>query len=473
MSDTEFLYRRVAGELGELLRSGAFAAGARLPSLRAIAARYGVSLATAMQAYEALEREGLIEARERSGYFVRPPVCGVECEPDMSQPAQTPGEVTVARLALDILEEVRRPGVLNLGAAVPGVEQLPLRPLLREMNSVVREIPAILGRYEVPAGNPELREQIARHLLRAGCRYRPDEIIVTNGCMEAITLSLRAVAKSGDTIAIESPTFYGILQAIEALGMRALELPTHPRDGLDLDALEAALTTQRIAAILLVPSFNNPLGSMMPLANRQQLAKLVARFDVPLIEDDIYGDLGYQSPRLPAVKSFDRSGNVLLCSSFSKTLAPGYRIGYVVAGKHHGRVEHLKLLGNVATAGLPQLTIARYLKSNRYETMIRSAARTYAQRSEHLRRLILEHFPEGTRVTQPQGGFVLWVELPEHIDAVQLHEAALRQGIAITPGVIFSPRGDYRHHIRMSCGQVEGETMRSGVVRLGEIAHRV
>jgi DNA-binding transcriptional MocR family regulator len=473
MDGEPFLYRRVATELATAIRRGEWRAGERLPSLRLLAERYGISLSTAVQVYAELERDGLIAARPRSGNFVRSEVCGAACEPAMSQPRQAPGEVTVARLALDILEEVRRPGVLNLGAAVPGAELLPLRPLLREMNAVVRETPAILGRYEVPAGNPELREQIARHLSRSGCRCRAEEVIVTNGCMEAITLSLRAVAKSGDTIAIESPTFYGILQAIESLGMRALELPTHPRDGVDLDALNAALTTQRIAAILLVPSFNNPLGSLMPLAHRQRLATMVERSGVPLIEDDIYGDLGYQTPRLPAVKAFDRSGHVLLCSSFSKTLAPGHRIGYVVAGQHHARVEHLKLLGNVATAGLPQLTIARYLKSNRYEAMIRTATRTYAQRSEQLRRLILEHFPEGTRVTQPQGGFVLWVELPEHIDAVQLHEAALRQGIAITPGVIFSPRGDYKHHIRMSCGQVEGEMMRNGVVRLGEIAHRV
>ncbi len=470
MSEGEFLYRRLADELAALLRSGAIAAGARLPSLRTVADRHGVSIATAMQAYAELERGGLVEARERSGYFVRRPVCGPECEPETSRPRAVAGEVAVARLALDILEEARRPGILNLGAALPAPELLPLRPLLREMGRVARENPEVAGRYEIPAGNPMLREEIARNLGGCGCRVAPSEIIVTNGCMEGLTLSLRALARSGDTIAIESPTFYGILQAIEALGMRALELPTHPRDGIDLDALETALKGQTIAAILLVPSFNNPLGSLMPLPNRQRLAGLVARYGVPLIEDDIYGDLGYQAPRLPAVKAFDRSGDVLLCSSFSKTLAPGYRIGYVAAGRHRERIEHLKLLGNIATAGLPQLSLARYLRSRRHEQVIHAAARTYRHRSAQLRRLILEHFPEGTRVTQPQGGFVLWVELPEHVDALRLHARALDQGISITPGVIFSPRGDYRHHLRMSSGQVAGEEMRQGVVRLGRLA---
>ncbi len=473
MSDSgEFLYTRVAQEMALAIRSGDLGAGSRLPSLRALCGRYGISLSTALQAYRQLEGEGLVEARPKSGYFAAAAACEPACEPAMSRPSAAPGAITVTRLALDILREARRPGVLNLGAVAPGPELLPLRRLLREMGALTRRQPEIIGRYELPAGNPELRAQIARFLARAGCRCRPEEIIVTNGCMEAITLSLRAVARSGDTVAIESPTFYGILQCIEALGLKALELPTHPREGVDLDALQQALESQRIAAILLVPSFNNPLGSNMPLAHRRRLAQLVEEHGVPLIEDDIYGDLGFQTPRLPTVKSFDRSGNVLLCSSFSKTLAPGLRIGYALPGRYAERFEHLKLLGNMATAGLPQLTLANYLRHGGYERVVRQAARTYQQRSEQLRRLILEHFPDGTLVTQPQGGFVLWVELRPHVDGVQLHEAALRERIAVTPGVIFSPRGDYRHHIRISCGQADGTALADGVQRLGRLAHR-
>jgi DNA-binding transcriptional MocR family regulator len=471
-SGGDFIYDRVAAELAQAIRAGTLAAGERLPSLRALCLRHGISLSTAIQAYRRLEADGLVEARPKSGYFALGSVCGAACEPAMSRPRDVPGEITVARLALDILQEARRPGVLNLGAVVPGPELLPLRRLVREMGTLARRQPEIIGRYEVPAGNMALREQIARHMLRSGCRCRADEIIVTNGCMEALTLALRAVAQRGDTIAIESPTFYGILQGIESLGMRALELPTHPRDGIDLDALQQALDTQPVAAILLVPSFNNPLGCNMPLEHRRRLAGMVERSGVPLIEDDIYGDLGFQQPRLPTVKSFDRSGNVLLCSSFSKTLAPGLRIGYVVPGRHGERVEHLKLLGNVATAGLPQLALAGFLRHGGYEPVVRRAARVYQQRSERLRRLILEHFPEGTLVTQPQGGFVLWVELPPHIDAVALHAAALGEDISVTPGVIFSPRGDYRHHLRISCGQLEGEALERGVRRVAALARR-
>ena len=331
-------------------------------------------------------------------------------------------------------------------------------------------MPEVSGRYERPAGNELLRERIAGLLKRAGCPCHPDELIVTNGCLEALALSLRAVAKAGDAIAIESPTFYGILQTIESLGMKALEIPTHPRNGVDLDALQRVIDKGRVAACLFIPSFNNPLGSCMPLENRQRLADMLGRAEVPLIEDDVYGDLSYQQPRLPTVKSFDRHGNVLLCSSFSKTLVPGYRVGYVLAGKWSEQVSHLKLLGNVATAGLPQLALAEYLKRGGYERVVGQAAQTYRWRSEQIRSLVLDYFPEGTLVTQPQGGFVLWVEMPPAVDCVALHYLALQAGISVTPGVIFSPRGDYRHHIRISCGQLSGEEAEPAIRQLGAIA---
>lgn len=466
------IYQKLAQELARLIRAGRIAAGERLPSLREVCRRQGVSLSTALQAYRQLEADGLIEARPKSGYFVRAAACGAVCEPAVSRPPTAAGEITVAGLALDILRQARRPGLLNLGTVVPAAELLPLARLGREMGRLARSRPELIGRYEVPAGHPLLRAQIARQLARHGCHCRADDIIVTNGCMEAITLALRAVARRGDTIAIESPTFYGILQGIEALGLKALELPTHPRDGIDLDALQQALATQPVAAILLVPSFNNPLGSNMPLANRRRLAALIERHDVPLIEDDIYGDLTFEAPRLPPVKAFDGSGKVLLCSSFSKTLAPGLRLGYVLPGRYAAQVEHLKLLGNIASAGLPQLTLANYLKHGGQERVVQQAARVYRQRSERLRRLILERFPEGTRVTRPQGGFVLWVELPEHLDGVRLYEAALAAGVAVTPGVIFSPRGDYRHHLRISCGQLDDAALAQGVDVLARLAWR-
>lgn len=468
--ESGFIYQRLADQLATKIRAGSYRAGDRLPSLRQFCRMHAVSLSTALQVYRSLETALLVESRPKSGYFVSPRQGDAADEPAMSCPSMVPEAVASAQMAVDILEEARRPELVNLGAAVPGSDHLPLKAFSRILSGVLRSMPELLGRYERPAGNDLLRQWLARRWREAGCACAGEEVIITNGCQEALVLSLRAVAKAGDIIAIESPTFYGVLQTIESLGMKALEIPTHPRDGVDLDALQRVVGQGQVAACLFVPSFNNPLGSCMPAENRRRLAGMLALAKVPLIEDDIYGDLSYRQPRPPPVKSFDTSGNTLLCSSFSKTLVPGFRIGYVLAGNWSARLRHLKLLGNVATAGLPQVALAEYLQRGGYDRLVRQAAQTYRWRSEQIRTLVLNYFPQGTLVTRPQGGFVLWVEMPPEVDCVRLHDLALLAGISVTPGVIFSPGGDYRHHIRVSCGQLAAEQAEPAIRRLGQIA---
>lgn len=454
------------------IHSGDYYPGEKLPSLRRYCREHNISLSTALQVYRLLEEAQLVESRPKSGFFVVAQG-GEACEPVMSRPSLAPGKVTSAQLAIDILTEARRPELINLSAVVPDLNNLPLKSLSRITSALVRRAPELLGRYERPDGNESLRGRLARRLAEAGCACHSQEIIITNGCLEALVLSLRAVAKAGDVIAIESPTFYAILQTIESLGMKALEIPTHPRDGVDLDILQQVIDKRQVAACLFIPSFNNPLGSCMPLESRKRLAQMLSKAKLPLIEDDVYGDLSFQQPRLPTVKSFDKAGNVLLCSSFSKTLAPGYRVGYVVAGRWSERVRHLKLLDNVATSGLPQVALAEYLRRGGYERVVGEAAQTYRWRIKQIRTLILRYFPEGTLVTQPQGGFVLWVQMPPEVDGIQLHDLALQSKISVTPGVIFSPRGDYRHHIRISCGQLGVDEARPAIERLGEIARQM
>lgn len=452
------------------IRSGVYRPGEKLPSLRIYCREHNISLSTALQVYRLLEQAQLVESRPKSGYFVLQQGCGEACAPAMSRPSMMPRSVTSAQLAIDILNEARRPELVNLGAVIPGVNNLPLKSLSRISSALLRRSPELLARYERPAGNELLRGRIARRLSEDCGECSSEDIIITNGCQEALVLSLRAVARAGDVIAIESPTFYGILQIIESLGMKAMEIPTHPQTGVDLDTLQQVIDKGAITACLFIPSFNNPLGSCMPLKNRQRLARMLNTANVPLIEDDVYGELSFQSPRLPTVKSFDKEGSVLLCSSFSKTLAPGLRVGYVLAGKWSDRVRHLKLLENVATSGLAQVALAEYLMRGGYERVIEQAAQTYRWRSERIRSLVLEYFPEGTLVTQPQGGFVLWVEMPPGVDCILLHDLALQAGVSVTPGVIFSPRGDYRHHIRISFGNLAAEDAEPAIRRVGAIA---
>lgn len=468
-TEQAYLYEQVAADIGKAIRQGVYNAGDRLPSLRIICNEYAVSLATAIQAYDLMQGKGLIESRPKSGYFVsafREPVQ----EPASSKPSPRASKVNVAHLSMSLITESRQPGLIKLGAAVPGIDVLPLAALSRAMAGVARRNYQSVGVYEDAQGNLELRKQIARLMRDTGCRCHPDEIIITNGCLEALGLAMRCVAKQGDTIAIESPTYFGILQTIESLGMKALELPTHPRDGINLQALERAITQGKIKACVLVPTYNNPLGSCMPEANKKQLAALLAQHNIPLIEDDEYGFLSYATKRPKAVKSFDDNGNVIFCSSFSKTVAPGLRLGWMLPGRYAEQITYQKFLDNISTAIHPQLAMSEFLGKGSFRRCVRQAARIYQRRMEQLRFWVSEYFPAGTRLSSPEGGFVLWMELPEAINSFELYASALERRIAITPGVLFTAQDQYRHHIRLSCGAVEGEQARRSIKLLGELA---
>ncbi len=297
--------------------------------------------------------------------------------------------------------------------------------------------------------------------------------MITNGCMEALNICLRAVTKPGDTVAIDSPCYFGILQCLDSLGLKALEIPTHPRDGVSLEALSYALDTQPIKACLFVLNFSNPLGSSMPDAQKERLVALLAEHDVPLIEDDIYGDLAFDGTRPRMAKAFDRTGRVLLCDSFSKTLAPGYRVGWCAPGRWLARVEQLKLVTSVATATLPQMAIADFLANGGYNHHLRRIRRLYAEKVGQMSRAVSASFPAGTRLTRPAGGYVLWVELPPAVNSLELFDRALAAGVSIAPGPIFSAKGKFRNFIRLNCGIPWSPEVERAVERLGRLARQM
>ncbi len=465
------LYEQVAERLGDAIAAGTLRPGDRLPSVRQLSLRERVSISTVLQAYLHLESVGLIETRPQSGHYVRRRERPRLAEPQVSRPASSATPVTVSGLVARVYQSARDPKLVQLGAAFPSPELMPTRRLYRELNLLTREQADAGILYDIPPGCLELRQQLARRSLDWGCALSPGDFITTCGASEAIHLCLLAVARTGDTIAIESPAYYGTLQAIESLGLKALEIPSSPRDGLEIDALEAALQRRRVAAVLVVPSFSNPLGSCMPEENRRRLVKLLDAHDVPLIEDDIYGDLHFGPERPRTCKSFDTRGNVMLCGSFSKTLAPGFRVGYVAPGRFRERVELLKFSHTVATATLPQLAIARFLQEGGYDRHLRTLRRRLAGQVERMAEAVAEHFPEGTRVARPSGSGLLWVELPATVDALALHARALEAGISIAPGPIFSARPDcYRNFVRLSCGQVWTPRIEAAMATLGSLA---
>ncbi len=464
------LYQQVAQHIAEAVGRGAYLPGDRVPSVRRLSRQLGVSVSTVVQAYRLLEDRGLVESRPQSGYYVSPKARKSPPPPGRSRPLPRPTPVSTGEVLMDALAGSEQPGFVQLAAAVPSPELLPIRPLNRALTTLVREQPGLGNSYETPGGRPELRAQIARLSLTAGCRADAEEIIVTSGCQEALTLCLRAVAQPGDTIAVESPTYHGILQAIEALGMRALEIPTDPRDGVVLESLETALNQWPIKACLFVPNYSNPLGSCMPEAHKRRLVALLDRLEIPLIEDDIYGDLGFRQPRPTVCKAYDDRGLVLLCSSFSKTLAPGYRVGWTLPGRYAERVRHLKFLTNIGTATPTQLAIARFLSGGAWERHLPRIQDAYARQMERMIRTVGECFPAGTRVTHPTGGFVVWVELPGRADSLELYRQARAQGIGIAPGPLFSAQRRYRNCLRLNCTLPWTEQMEGAVRTLGRLA---
>ncbi|GAB4377852.1 MAG: PLP-dependent aminotransferase family protein [Elainellaceae cyanobacterium] len=460
------LYEQVAARIAHLIQQGTLQSGDRIPSVRQLCKQLGVSVSTVLEAYRRLESEGLVEARPQSGYYVR----SLPQEPEISDPEPIATEVGIGYLLSEILASTRRRGVVPLGVSEVSPELLPTQRLNQVMSKVARHADISTNSYDFPPGNEDLRRCIARRSLRWGGSLSADDIVITCGCMESINLCLRAVTKAGDTIIVESPAPYGFLEAMESLGIKALELPTSPREGISIEALQSVIQNQTIKACLLMPNFNNPLGSCMPEANKQRLVEILTKAQIPLIEDDAMGELYFSEHRPKPAKAFDTEGIVLLCSSFSKDLAPGYRVGWVVPGRFQPQVERLKHLSNVANPTLPQLAIAEFLKTSSYDRHLRQLRRTLAAQTQQIIQAVGEYFPSETKVTRPMGGTVVWVELPKGVDALELYQQALLHDISIVPGHIFSTTKQYQNYIRINCGYPWSSETEQSIARLGRLA---
>lgn len=463
------LYDRVAERIEHMIHKGALRSGDRVPSVRKLSDQQRVSVSTVLQAYAILESKGLIEARPQSGYYVRRRPA-VAPEPGVSRGRAAPVRVETAAATLNLLKNEQHASLAPLASALPSPELFPTKGLVRSLARAARRLGPAMHPYEHAPGYLPLRQQIARRSLELGCALAPDDIVITVGAMEALNLCLRAVARPGDVVALESPTYFGILQVMESLGLRALEIATHPRDGLDVDALEQVLKKRRVSAVVAMPSYSNPLGSLMPDARKKALVELLARHDVPLIEDDVYGDMPARGERPRAAKAFDRDGNVLLCSSFSKSFSPGARVGWVAPGRFFEEVKALKFMNTVATPTLMQAAIFEFLQSGGYDRHLRRMRVQLAQQVERVADAVMRHFPRDTCMTRPAGGYVLWVELARSIDTDVLYERAVRERVSFLPGSIFSARGAFKNCLRLSCGYPYSDRIESSLRILGRLA---
>jgi len=445
-------YEKFADEIAELIRTSVLGPGEKVPSVRHASRTYGVSPSTVFQAYYLLEDRGLIQARARSGYFVREHAKRPLHEPELTAHAAQTTEVDVSELVFSVLASLKDPHTVPFGSAFPSPDLFPLPRLAKSMAHALRRLSPHEIIADMTAGNADLRRQIALRYMVSGVMLPMEELVISAGAMEALNLCLQCVTQPGDLVAIESPTFYACLQVLERLQLKAVEIPVHPREGIDLGALSESLKQLPIKACWFMSSLQNPLGASMSEEKKQALYELLVEHQVPLIEDDVYAELYFGSHPPKPVKSFDREGLVMHCSSFSKSLAPGYRIGWVAGGRYAEQIARLKLMTTISPSVPAQAALADYLQHGGYDRHLRKLRHALEMQQSAMLASAARHFPASTRVTRPSGGYFLWFEFPERLDSLQLLRLALAQGISLAPGPIFSASQGFRHCARLNYG---------------------
>lgn len=452
----------------ERIAHGVYAAGDRLPSIRELCREFGISMSTAQSAYGRLEDERLIEGRPKSGYYLLPRNRPVVL-PEAPRPRQRPLAVSQWDQLQTLIDRPARSGVVALARGSPDLKAASLRPLTRHPAATQRHGSATrVLEYDVLGGSMELRRHVVQLAATSGCLVHPEELLITSGCQEALSIAVRTLTEPGDVIAVDSPMYYGTLQIMRGFGLEVLEIPTDARNGISLDALELAFEQWPVRAVQVAPTCNNPLGYTMPDRRKRDLLRLARRFDVAVIEDDVNGDLAFDVPRPKTVKAFDDDGRVLLCSSVSKTLAPALRVGWIAPGRYRDRAMHMKYVSTGVSGALPQLAVADFIARGRYEPHVRTMTRRYRRNRDIMMDWVKRHFPADTAVTAPSGGFVLWLQLPASVDCGHLNEQL--DGVSIAPGALFSASAKYRSCMRLNYAREMTDTVAAAVKVVGEAA---
>jgi len=463
-----FLYDEITGNIADKIKTGVWKAGERLPSVRTLSKEHGISINTAKRVFLELEAQSLVQSRPQSGYFVSSLRYLKLPLPETSQPLPVANSVEPDELINGVYATMGRKDVTLFSIGVPSGNLLPLAKLKKEIVLATRELEEGGTEYEPLQGNVKLRRMVSARSLAWKGNVKESDIITTNGCMNALALCLMALTRRGDTIALESPCYPGILQLAVSLGLKVLEIATHPVSGVDIDALKKLLP--KIKVCLLVPNFNTPLGYCTPDKHKKEIVSLLSKYNIPLIEDDTYGDIHFGAERPKCCKSFDKDGNVLWCGSVSKTLAPGYRVGWVAPGRYKDQILKLKLIHSLSSASLIHEAVGNFLMTGRYENHLRHLRKTLQENYQRYALAIAEHFPQGTKISRPQGGLALWVEFPKGIDTGELYNHALKKHISISPGRMFSLQDQFRNCMRLCIGLPWTDDLKLTLKQLGNLA---
>lgn len=463
----EILYLKIANIIEEQIFSETLKIGDKLPSIRALQKLHDVSLNTIKQSFLELESKSLIESRPKSGFYVSKTSNRKLLIPSMNKLKLSEEKTTSEDLITKVFDSLSDKDITRFSIGVPDPSLLPIAKLNKGLVKVVRNLAESGTSYEPVQGSANLRRNVAKWAIVLEGKLTEDDFVTTSGAMNAIFNCLMAVTKRGDTIAIESPVYFGIIQVAQNMGLNIIELPTHPTTGVDLEALKKVI--HKVDVCCFMSNFSNPLGSLMPDQSKKELVELLTYHNIPLIEDDLYGNLFFGTVRPKPCKYYDEAGIVMWCGSVSKTLAPGYRVGWVAPGKFKEKIIRQKMAQTVCMPSLYQEVIADFLEHGRYDHHLRNLRSTLYTNSLHFQRTIEDHFPENTKISQPQGGSFLWLELDKSIDTAVLYDKAIQQKIGFAPGRIFTQHDQYNNCMRLNFGLEWKEKVELDLKRLGQL----
>ncbi|GAB2554919.1 aminotransferase-like domain-containing protein [Spirosoma aerophilum] len=467
----EVLYLKIASILENQILSQTLRIGDKLPSIRSIQKIYGVSLNTAIQAFTELESKSLIESRPKSGYFVSKIAQRKLALPSVSQLQQPQPGKNTDDLISRVYNVLRDKRIRQFSLGIPDKRLLPIAKLNKGLIKAMRQLDGNGTEFEPVEGSQNLKRNVAKWSLVFEGQLTEDDIITTTGTTNAIYQCLLATTKPGDTMATESPVYFGLLQLAKSMGLHVIELPTHPTTGIEIDALKKAIP--KITVCCLTANFSNPLGSLMPDAHKKEVVELLTHHHIPLIDDDLFGNLFFSGTRPKPCKAFDQAGMVMWCGGVSKTLAPGYRVGWVAPGKFKEQLVRQKLVQTVTLPSLFQEVIADFMEHGGYDHHLRTLRHTLHTNCLKFQQAIEDYFPDTTKIAQPQGGFFLWLELDKRVDTTELYETALKHNLSFAPGSMFSQNSNFNNCMRLNFAMPWDDSVEGDIKRLGTLVKRV
>ena len=467
-------YQQIAAAILDTIQAHALPAGHRLPSVRALAEQHQVHVLTALQAYRFLEQHQHVCSRPRAGFFVALPTYSAAVTTSHATESPRPTAASLVQVSGRVSQLLRLSASdvqIQLHMAEAAGHLYPTQALGRRLQQRLQADPALLGAYFPEREQRRLRQAIQEWAQHGQLDLHEDEILMTHGSTEAIQLALRVLTQPGDTVAVETPVYFGLLQTLEILGLKALEIPCSLDEGLSPEALEFALRHgPPVRCLIVVPHFQNPTGALMPEANKKRILALAQQHQLTIIEDDVFGDLHFTGERPIPLKAWDRAGEVIYCASFTKSFAPAFRLGWISGGRYHAQLEQLKVSSSYVTSPLMQAVLSDSLSSGLYARHLLKMRNVLARRCEEMRAWILACFPKGTRVSAPKGGLLVWVMCPEPLDTFALLEQALDASMSFAPGRLFSAEARFSHCLRLNIAHPQTLEWRAAIQHLGQLA---